>query len=252
MRRTKLAAVVASLAVTSGGAAVIVAAPAAADDTPTTVSLSFTDPDSGKSYTGWRVLYGDTVAPLAVTISDGTDTAPPVGAATLQRRLPGKDWKDQETDEDLTDGVAFSNFKALSNAGYRVQYSGGTDDTTEPALTTSNTVKVLAYWNFKPTKAKYKGGLAFKWWGALAPHVKHHRVVIQVKHGTWKKYKVVRTNARSRWSVRVKAGHNHWVRYRAVVAGTKKLHKNGTAAKFMVTFSRTPVSHRSSHVLTQR
>jgi len=43
-----------------------------------------------------------------------------------------------------------------------------------------------------------------------------------------------------------------WVRYRAVVAGTKKLHKNGTAAKFMVTFSRTPVSHRSSHVLTQR
>jgi hypothetical protein len=253
MRKTKLGAVLASLALTSGSAAVLAAAPAHADDTPTTVQLVFTDPESGARYSGWRVIYGHVVeATFTTEISDGTDTVPTVGTATLQRRLPGKTWQDQETDEDLTDGAAFTSPKAKSNAVYRVQYSGGTDGVSVWTPSTSNTVKLVTYWGFNRPKGKWHGGLAFTWSATLAPHVKHHRVEIQVKRGTWKKYKVVHTNAKSRWSVRVKGGHNRWVHYRALVAGTKQLHAAMNRAKFMVTFSRTATTHRTARVLTQR
>jgi hypothetical protein len=250
MRTTKLGAVLASLALTTGTAAVLVAAPAQAD-TPTNVQLTFTDPSDGHQYSGWRALYGTRVATLTTAISDGT-TTPTVGSATLQRRLPGGNWTDQQTDADINDGVTFSSPKALSNAVYRVQYSGGTDggsNTWSPS--TSNTVKVVTYWRFKRIKAHWHGGLAYTWSATLAPHVRHHRVLIQVKHGSWKKYKVVHTNARSRWSVRVKAGHNHWVKYRAVVARTKTLHKNWSLARFKVTFNRN-AALRTSRVFTQR
>lgn len=249
MRTTKLGAVLASLAITTGTAAVLAAAPAQAD-TPTTVKLSFTDPSDGTQYAGWRALYGDRVATLTTVISDGT-TTPTVGSAILQRRLPGDDWTDQQTDANVSDGVTFTSPRALSRAVYRVQYSGGTDGINTWSPSTSNTVKVVTYWKFNRVKGTYHRRLAFTWSGTLAPHVKHHRVVIQVKHGSWRKYKVVHTNVKSRWSVRVQGGHNRWVHYRAVVAGTNTLHKSYSLAKFKVTFNRT-ASRSSDRILTQR
>lgn len=257
MRRPKLTAVLTSLCVATAGTTALVAGPAHADDTPipTTVQLSFTDPSDGTQYGAWSALYGDPVGPLTGAVSDGT-APPPVGTATLEQRLPGGDWTaTTQVDDDVSDGVTFTTPKARSNVRYRVQYAGGTDDATLTTWSpsTSNSVRVLAYWKFKPTKARYRHGLVFTWWGALAPRVDHHKVLIQVKNGSsWKKYKVVRTNAKSRWKVRVKAGHNRWVRYRAVVTRTKTLHKNGTAAKFKVRFNRTADDHPSPRALIRR
>lgn len=257
MRRTKLGAVLASLAVTTGSAAVLAAAPSHADTpvttpTPTTVTLTFTDPATGTQYSGWRAFYGTRVGTLTTVISttDGTPS-PTNGSAILQRRLPGRDWRDQQTDADISDGVTFTSPKALSNAVYRVEYSGGTDGTTVWSPSTSNTVKVVTYWKFTHLHAKWHGGLSYTWFGTVAPGVKNHKVHIQVKHGSWKPYKVVRTNAKSQWSVRVKAGHNRWVKYRAVVAGTRTLHKSWTLARFMVTFNRT-AARTPSRTLSQR
>jgi hypothetical protein len=254
MRRTKLGAALASLAVTTGTAAVVSAAPAQAD-TPTTVQLTFTDPSDGQQYTGWRALYGTQVATFTTVISDGA-TTPTVGTATLQRRLPGRSWTDQQTDDNLVDGVTFATPKAQSNASYRVEYSGGTDggsNTWSPS--TSNTVQVITYWKFTHLHAKWHGGLSYTWFGAMAPSVKSHKVTIQVKQGSWKRYKVVRTDSRSHWSVKVQAGHNRWIQYRAVVDGTRTLHKNYSLATFKVTFNRTAAprsSQTSSRALIQR
>jgi hypothetical protein len=258
MRTTKLGATLASLAITAGGATLLATTPAQAAapaTTPTTVQLSFTDPGTGNQYSGWRALYGDRVGTLTTVISDGT-AAPTAGSATLQRRLPGHGWTTSQTDADVSDGVTFTSPKALSNATYRVQYSGGTSVDTGSGTTTwdpstSNTVQVLTYWKFTHLGYKWHGGLDFTWHGALSPHAKHHRVVIQVKRGSWKNYKVVRTNNKGHWSVRVRSGHNHWVHYRAVVAGTKTLHKNYTLAKFRTTYSRNEPAP-TARLLTRR
>jgi hypothetical protein len=189
------------------------------------------------------------VATLTTTISDGT-AAPTNGTATLQRRLPGKTWKTTATDTDVSDGVAFTSPKAVSNAFYPVQYSGGTDGVTTWAASTSNAVQVLTYWNFHE-KIRFVGtqGLMH---GVLSPHVKRHRILIQVKHGSWKRYKVIRTDRRSRWSVRVAPGRGHYTQYRAVVAGTKRLQKSYALAKFKITYQRIQAPTTSARTISRR
>jgi hypothetical protein len=251
MRMTKLGAAMASLAITTVGATALATAPAQAGvtaGTPTTVHLSFTDPATGHQYSGWRVLYGDHVAIITTVISDGTN-APTAGTATLQRRLPGAGWKTLQTDSDLTDGVTFNSPKAAGNAFLRVEYSGGTDGTTTWTASTSNQTQILTYWNFH-MKLKFVGRTGVMY-GTLSPHVKNHRILIQVQHNGWKKYKVIHTDGKSHWSARVTPGHNRYITYRAVVAGTKSLQKSDATAKFKLTFNRTDPSP-SARVLTQR
>jgi hypothetical protein len=256
MHMTKLGAVLASLAITAGTAAVVAEAPARADTTgttPTTVQLSFTDSSTGQQYSAWRALYGSRVATLTTTISDGTDAAPTVGSAILKRKLPGGSWKTQATDADLTDGATFTSPRALGNAQYRVEYTGGDDTatggTTAWAASTSNVVQVMTYWNFH-AKGRFVGRQGV-WYGTLSPHVRNHRILIQVKRGSWQRYRVIRTDRKSHWSVRVTPGHNRYLKYRAVVAGSKKMQKSYALAKFELTYHRAPAP-TSARVLIRR
>jgi hypothetical protein len=135
----------------------------------------------------------------------------------------------------VSDGVSFGSYgsKAKGNVTYRVHYSGGTDTTT---MTTydesySNTVSVRTAWHLHP-RANCPAKCRF--YGKLSPKAKHHKVLIQVKHHGWKRYKVVRTNSHSRWSVFVKPSRGNGTYYRAVVAGNKNLIKSYAIGRFYI------------------
>ncbi len=230
MRTTKLGALLASLALTTGTAAVLAAGPATAQtDTPTQVALTL-----GGS-PGWRVLYGSELGTFSTEVTTDGFTAVPVGSAKLQRKLPGKDWRNVKTDDDISDGVSFGNYghKATQNVKYRAHYLGGTDNGTATtyADSYSNTVQVLTAWDLHPKAACPS---RCKFYGKLSPKAKHHKVLIQVKHHGWKRYKVVHTNKRSHWTVFVKPSRGGGTYYRAVVAGTKHLIGNYALGHFTI------------------
>jgi hypothetical protein len=218
MPTTKLGAVLASLALSAGTATVLAATPAQA---ATEVATHATATLGG--YGSWKALYGTDVGPWSIQVSDDATNPVTVGTAKLQQKRPGKDWNNVKTDDDLTDGVSFGSYgtKAKENIKYRVHYLGGTDDST---MTTydesySNTVTVLTAWKLNPQASC---ATRCRFYGKLAPKAKHHKVLIQVKHHGWKRYKVVHTNKRSHWTVFVKPSRGG-TKYRALVAGTKHL-----------------------------
>jgi hypothetical protein len=227
MRRTKLGAVMASLAVTTASAAVLAAAPAHAD-TPTHTTL-----DVG-GRTGVAALYGTNIGTLTGQVSDGTNP-PTVGSADLQQMLPGKGWKKVKTDNNVSNGISFGKYgsKATGNVKYRVHYSGGTDAGTATTYTASfsNTVIVKTAWSLHP-HAVCTTHCSFH--GKLAPSSKHHKIVLQVKHGGWKTYKVLHTDAHSRWGSVVQPSRGKGTYYRAVVAGTKHLIKDYAVGRFTI------------------
>jgi hypothetical protein len=238
MRKTKLVAVLASFAISSGAAAVLAAAPAQAD-TPTQVRV-----DLG-GYGSLTVLYGSYLGTFSTQISDGTDPVT-VGAATLQQKLPGKSWKDVKTDGDVSDGVSFGQYgsRAKENVQYRVHYLGGTDTDTATTYSPSfsNNVVVRTAWDLHP-KALCQARCRF--YGTLSPRASHHKVLIQVKHHGWKRYRVVHTNSRSHWTVYVKPSRGAGTYYRAVVAGTQRLIGNYAIGHFTIT-------GRSAYAVSQR
>jgi len=232
MRTTKLGAVLASLAITTGTAAVLAAGPAQAD-TEMATQVTLVQGDHGSV----SALYGTDLGVFSsqVTTTDGTNTPVPVGSADLQQKLPGKDWKTAKTDPDISDGISFGSYgsKAKGNVRYRVHYIGDTDTTT---MTTydesySNTIIVSTAWNLHP-QASCQPRCRF--FGKLSPSAKHHKVLIQVRHHGWKRYKVVHTNRRSHWTVFVKPSRGGGTYYRAVVAGTKHLIKNYALGHFTI------------------
>jgi hypothetical protein len=227
MRTTRLGAALASLALTAGTATLLAAGPAHAD-TATTTTL-----DLG-GQTSWTVLYGTYVGTFDTQISDGTNPVM-VGVANLQEKQPGKSWKTVKTDEDASDGVSFGQYgsKAKSKVKYRVHYLGGTDTGTATTYSESfsNTVIVVAAWDLHP-KAACEARCRF--FGRLSPSVKHHKVLIQVKHHGWKRYRVVHTNSKSHWSSFVKPSRGAGTYYRAVVAGTKHLLGNFALGHFTI------------------
>lgn len=243
MRTTKLGAVLASLAITTGTAAVLAAGPAQAD-TEMATQVTLVQGDHGSV----AALYGTYLGTFSsqVTTTDGTNTPVPVGSADLQQKLPGKDWKTAKTDPDISDGISFGSYgsKAKGNVRYRVHYIGDTDTTT---MTTydesySNTIIVSTAWNLHP-QASCQPRCRF--FGKLSPSAKHHKVLIQVRHHGWKRYKVVRTNKRSRWTAFVKPSRGNGTYYRAVVAGNKNLIKSYAIGHFTII-------GKSSYALTQR
>lgn len=226
MRTTKLGAVLASLAITTGTVAVLGAGPAQAD-TGTKVTLSL------GGYSSLTVAYGNYMGSFSGEVSDGTNPVY-VGSAELQRRLPGKNWRDVKTDG-VMPFLDFGQYgsTAWGNVRYRVHYLGGTDpaSTTTYAPSYSNVVAVRTAWNLHP-KASCTARCRF--YGKLSPKAKHHRILIQVKHHGWKRYQVIRTNRRSHWSVSVKPSRGNGTYYRAVVAGTRHLIKTYALGHFTI------------------
>ncbi|MGC4110555.1 MAG: hypothetical protein QM747_09060 [Nocardioides sp.] len=228
MLRTKFGAALASLAVTAGAATVLAAAPAYAD-TATTAALAM----GGR--TGLAAHYGSYIGTFSGGVSDGSNPVT-TGAADLEQRLPGKSWKVVKTDQDVSDGVSFGNYgsKARGNVSYRLHYLGGTDGDTATTYSTSysNTVIIRTGWEMAPhamctTKCRF--------YGKLSPKAKHHKILLQVKHGkSWKRYKVLHTNGHSRWTATVQPSRGKGTYYRAVVGKTKSLIKTYALGHFTI------------------
>lgn len=223
MRTTKLGAALAALAISAGTTAVLAAAPAQAA-TATKVTLDM----SGHSKV--KGVYGDYLGTLGGQVTfkqaDGTTSTVSDGDAILQRRLPGKSWKAVKTDTDpgyLYYGTYGSH--AHGNVKYRVHYLGGTGTGTDgnpytwdPAF--SDVVTVGTYWDLNDT-GSCSGGCHLA--GKLVPKAPHHKVTIQVKHGSWTRYKVVHTTTRSRYRAGIQATRGRGTKYRILVGGTKNL-----------------------------
>lgn len=240
MRNLRLGAALASLALTAGTATVLAAGPAQADTaTQTTLNLG--------GLGALKAPYGTELGTLATQVTDGSNPVT-AGGADLEQKNPGKDWKVVKTDAVVSDGVSFGQYghKARGNVKYRVHYLGGTDTGTATTYTESysNVVVVRTMWNLHD-----KGICApkCKIYGHLSPKAKHHKVLIQVKHGSWKKYKVVHTNDRSRWRAFVKPTRGGGTLYRAVVAGTKNISKG-----FSFQIYRAYIQGRSARTVSSR
>jgi len=237
MRTTKLGAVLATLAITTGTAAVLQAGPAQAA-TPTVTT--FLASGGGHQVTA---TYHNSIG-LSGNVTDSVGAPVTAGDAVLQRKLPGKAWKNIATDS-TPDSVYFGNTgsRATGNMQYRVHYLGGTDGTSTWDPSFSSAVTVRTMWNLHES-GTCVGGCRF--FGKLSPKAKNHKVLIQVKHGSWKKYKVVRTNRRSHWSAKVVATWGKGTLYRAVVA--KTAHEVRTFSQiyrfYKVRASRTAVAAR--------
>ncbi|HEX3932732.1 MAG TPA: hypothetical protein VHW64_18695 [Nocardioides sp.] len=216
---TRIGAVLASLAITAGSAALLASSPAQAGSrTPVSMQL----------YLGARssliATYKQNVGTFEAQIvysPDGETTAPvTAGKAVLQRKLPGKHWKNVRTDKSLaTLGFGKYGNHALGNMQYRMHYLGGTDGTTTFAAGYSDVVTVHTLWNLHEKPSCLPDCVLS---GRLSPNAKHQKVVIQAMRGTtWKRYEVVRTNAHSHWRARVKATKGNGTIYRAVAPRTK-------------------------------
>ncbi|MFZ2013783.1 MAG: hypothetical protein WAV00_08185 [Nocardioides sp.] len=228
MRIAKLGGILAAMAITAGTTAVVTAAPAQAA-TAATAALDI----SGR--TSVKAAYGTYIGLLggSVTYTAFDNSTQPVNAGTadLERRLPGGAWTVVRTFDTATGtSLSFGTFgsHAKGNVSYRVHYLGGTgtDPTNGDAPTTwdptySNVVTVGTYWQFND-----KGSCIPRChiYGKLAPAAKHHRILVQVKHGTWKRYAVVYTNLRSQYRVNV-TPTRYGAKYRLVVGPTTHLLK---------------------------
>lgn len=210
MRLTKFGAVLASLAVVIGASAVLSAAPAQAAATATKATLTM------GGHANAKAQYGNLVGFLEASVTD--ETGGPVGGSTdLQERAPGKQWKTVKTDTDSA-FVDFGSYgsHAKGNVKYRLHYLG--DGTFAPVF--SNVVTVTTLWNFKDTSACPNGHCHIS--GRLIPKTKNHKILVQVKHGAWHKYRVLHTSATGTYKVPV-SGSRKGTKYRIVITATRTI-----------------------------
>jgi hypothetical protein len=225
MRRSTLYAALATTALTLGGTAAVTA-PAHAT-TPTTVSLDLS------GHTHVKGVYGDYLGSLGGSVSytqtDGTAAEAYQGTAQLERRWAGSPtWTVVAQDTDP--GYLYfgkTGTKAKRNVQYRVHYLGGTGTDAagnpivwDPAYSGVVTVGVGHKLSISGTcnpKCHFSG--------KVSPSYKHKPVLVQVKHGSWTKYKVVKTDRHARFRADVTATRGKGTAYRLVVKGSKKFLK---------------------------
>jgi hypothetical protein len=197
--------------------AAVLAAPAAAaeDAVETRVSVAL---DKN------RMRFKDTFTVQGQVIASYEGESIPVDSApvTLQRRFPGKAWRNiATTTSGSMDGVyRFTGVTALQNAGYRVHYAGETRAYDSGELTfsssTSQVRAVKVQRVFRLSSVRRGGGIVFK--GRVLP--KYQGKVVQIQRRTcstcaWKGWTKVRTNKRSRFAVRVAVPNRGTWDYRA-------------------------------------
>jgi hypothetical protein len=205
--------------ITLGAAAVLATGPAqAAGTVATTAKLTMNQQTTVKGQ------YGDAIGYLEATVADPLGGLVYTGSAVLQRRLPGRSWADVKTDPDTTDGVRFDSYgsHAKGNVRYRFHYLGGTDPDTSTTYdpSYSNVVTVITLWNFKDTSACPHGRCHIS--GHLIPRTARHKITVQVKHGSWQRYRVVRTTSRGAYRIGV-TGSRSGTKYRMIIARTRSI-----------------------------
>jgi len=219
MRTTRLGALLASLAITTGTLALVTVGPTQASaPTATTATLTI------NSQTQVKGQYGNLVGFLDATVTDGNGAPVSAGSAVLERQLPGRSWATVKTDSDGTDGFDFGSYgsHAKGNVRYRLQYLGGTDPVTSVtyAAAVSGVVKVITLWGFKDTSACPNGHCHIS--GRLIPKTARHKIVVQVKHGSWVPYRTVRTSSTGSYRIGV-TGSRKGTKYRMIITGTKSI-----------------------------
>lgn len=149
---------------------------------------------------------------VVATMSDGAQGWLADAPVALQRKFPGKAWKTiarATTSSSYGDGAYhFYSVRAQQNASYRTRYAGETRSFDGGELTfggsTSPTRGIRVARDFDLSSAKRNGRIYFM--GKVLPS--YRSKVVEVQRRTcqrcrWRPYTKVRTNQRSRFSLRV-------------------------------------------------
>jgi hypothetical protein len=216
VRLSRLLTPLLSLALVAGPAAVVSAPAAAAAETyPSEVHIAL---DKRK------VRFNDTFGiqgQVFVTAADGQKYFVEYAEVKLQRMFLGKAWRTIANTTAGYDGVfRFYSVVGKQNAKYRVTYDGQTvtTETGEATFTgsTSEPRLLRVARDIRVGSAKRNGAMYFN--GRVLPNYKNRVVQIQTRKCqkcAWKLFKKVRTNARSRFNVRVAVPRNGTWHYRA-------------------------------------
>jgi hypothetical protein len=210
--------------------ATAVVAPAAVLATTTAASAATaTKIVSGTSGKGWIYAspyrtqpgvpkYGDTLN-LSINVKTTSGARVYDGTLTVQRKLAGaSSWT---TVKRSSSAYMYDDIKAVGNATYRVLYSGGSDSTATYAPSAAAVKSKVQ----RKINDKISGRHKLTFHGKVVPNYKRSKVTIQwkkKKHGHWKKYKVVKTNKKSKFAARVGAPRRGYWYFRAVIPGGKK------------------------------
>jgi len=198
--------------------AVATTAPASAA-TPVTI-ISGT---SGKPWiypSSYRSQRGAPVAGSSLSVSVNV-TAPGVetvyaGTVAVQRLVPGSSWKTVLTS---ANAYLYDTLKVVSNAQYRVVYSGGTNyqGSFDPAVSAGKTIKAQR----KLTTSTLSGRKAgFK--GKISPKKKVKIVVLKKQGKKYKKFKTLRTSKKGRFTVVLPAPRRGKFFWKIIFKGDKK------------------------------
>lgn len=187
LRRILAAAVVTALA-----------APAALLTTSTTASAATaTQIVGGSQGKGWiyrsssatqpgAPVFGDTFS-LSINVVAGS-TQVYDGTLTVQRQLPGQEWKTIKTSDQA---YLYDSIKAVGNASYRVLYSGSGDYSPSSAGVTSQVQRKLDYQNV--------GSRTVVLAGKVSPKYKGKITVFKQQGKKWKKFKTIKSNKKGKF-----------------------------------------------------
>jgi hypothetical protein len=139
------------------------------------------------------------------------------GTLTVQRQLPGKDWKTISTS---TSAYLYDNIKAAGNAKYRVLYSGSGDYAASSAGVSSKVQRKLKYENVGSRKVVLSGKVSPKYKG---------KVLVFKKQGKkWKKFKTLHTNKKSKFKTPLPAPRRGRYYFRLEIPASKTFTKTQT------------------------
>lgn len=154
----------------------------------------------------------------SVKTADGSSVY--AGNVSLQASEAGSAWKTIKT-VTASGYLSFSDVIPNKNTAYRVVYAGGADSRNTYQASSSGTVTVkvmrkLTIKNPKGTKIK----------GKVAPKYAKKKIVIKKKVGKkWKKFRTLKTNKKSRFTVTLPAKRKRTY-FRFIVPGNKAYAKN--------------------------
>ncbi|GAB6986688.1 hypothetical protein [Nocardioides pyridinolyticus] len=210
LRRILAAAVVTSLA--APAALLTTAVPASAATATKIVSgtdgKSWIYPSSYRSQPGVP-RYGDTLSLSIEVVTDG-GTQVYNGSLTVQRLVPGGDWKTIATS---SSAYLYDSTKAVGNATYRVLYSGSGDYAPTSAALSGKIQRKLDLSSVSGKRAGLKG--------QVSPKFKGKVLVLKKQGKKWKKFKTVRTNKKSRFAVYLPAPRRGKYFWRIQIASSK-------------------------------
>lgn len=159
----------------------------------------------------------------------------PAGTAYLQRKDPGKGWKNvsQKSSSSTSLGfISFSNFKKLTtNAQFRIFFVGGTDSSGNTYASSVSGVKTVKV--FRNMKAVDTPGRNARIKITVRPNFTNKRLVVfKGVNGRFKRVKGMRTNKRG-VAFKVFEGSRKGIRYRVIAPGNRNFQTTGI--KFTIT-----------------